>query len=86
MTREFSAVVHQEGDFFVAQRLDVDVASQGSSEEEALANLQEALELFVQSPQATTASQSEQGPRRHRCRLGHSRSDRSIVDFERLAP
>ena len=33
----------------------VDVASQGSSEEEALANLQEALELYVQSPQATTA-------------------------------
>ena len=55
MTREFSAVVHQEGDPFAAQCLDIDIASQGSSEEEALANLQEALELFVQSPQATTA-------------------------------
>ncbi len=55
MTREFSAVVQQEGDLFVAQCLDVDIASQGSSEEEALANLQEALELYVQSPQATTA-------------------------------
>jgi predicted RNase H-like HicB family nuclease len=57
MTREFSAVVQREGDLFVAQCLDVDVASQGSSEEEALANLQEALELYVQSPQATTAPQ-----------------------------
>ena len=55
MTREFSAVVQREGDLFVAQCLDVDVASQGSSKEEALANLQEALELYVQSPQATTA-------------------------------
>ena len=55
MTRDFTAVVQREGDLFVAQCLDVDVASQGSSEEEALANLQEALELYVQSPQATTA-------------------------------
>ena len=55
MTREFSAVVQREGDIFVAQCLDVDVASQGASEEEALANLQEALELYVQSPQATAA-------------------------------
>jgi predicted RNase H-like HicB family nuclease len=55
MTREFSAVVQREGDIYVAQCLDVDVASQGASEEEALANLQEALELYVQSPQATTA-------------------------------
>lgn len=55
MTREFSVVVQREGDIFVAQCLDVDIASQGASEEEALVNLQEALELFVQSPQATTA-------------------------------
>ncbi len=56
MTREFSAVVQREGDVFVAQCLDVDVASQGASEEEALANLQEALELYFQSPQATDCS------------------------------
>ena len=55
MTREFSAVVQREGDVFVAQCLDVDVASQGASEQEALANLQEALELYVQSLQATDA-------------------------------
>jgi predicted RNase H-like HicB family nuclease len=52
VTREFSAVVQREGYVFVAQCLDVDVASQGASEEEALANLQEALELYLQSPQA----------------------------------
>lgn len=55
MTREFSAVIERDGDIFVAQCLDVDVASQGASEKEALANLQEALELYVQSPQASDA-------------------------------
>ena len=55
MTREFSAVVQRESDLFVAQCLDVDVASQGATEEEASANLQEALELYVQSPQASDA-------------------------------
>ena len=48
-------MVQREGDLFVAQCLDVDIASQGVSEEEALANLQEALELYAQSPQAPTA-------------------------------
>jgi len=33
--------------------LEVDVASQGETEEEALANLKEALELYFESPQAT---------------------------------
>ena len=48
MTREFSAVVTREDDLFVAQCLDVDVASQGASEEEALANLREALESYFE--------------------------------------
>lgn len=55
MTREFSAVVTREGDLYIAQCLDVDVASQGASEPEALANLREALELYFQSPQTTAA-------------------------------
>ena len=45
MTRESGAVVTQEDDLFVAQCLDVAVASQGTTEEEALDNLREALEL-----------------------------------------
>jgi predicted RNase H-like HicB family nuclease len=35
---------------------EVDVASQGESEEEALANLREALELHFEPPQATRPS------------------------------
>jgi predicted RNase H-like HicB family nuclease len=53
MKRTFTAVVWKEGDWFVAQCLEVDVASQGESEEEALVNLREALELYFEEPQAT---------------------------------
>ncbi len=48
--QRFSATVWQEGDWFVAQCLEVDVASQGETEEEALANLHEALELYFEPP------------------------------------
>ena len=53
MKRTFSASVWQEGVWWVAQCLDVDVASQGHTEGEALANLREALELHFEEPQAT---------------------------------
>jgi len=53
MKRPFSATVWREGNWYVSQCLEVDVASQGHSEEEALANLKEALELHFEPPQAT---------------------------------
>jgi predicted RNase H-like HicB family nuclease len=53
MKRIMNATVWQEGDWFVAQCLEVDVASQGTTEDEALANLHEALELHFEEPQAT---------------------------------
>jgi len=56
MKRPFAATVWQEGKFYVSQCLEVDVASQGESEEEALANLKEALELHFEAPQATRPS------------------------------
>ncbi len=57
MTQKFTASVSKEGNWFVAQCLEVDVASQGKTEEEALANLREALELHFEEPQATAAPQ-----------------------------
>lgn len=57
MMREFAASVWQEGDWYVAQALEVDVASQGESEEEALDNLREALELHFEPPVATLLPQ-----------------------------
>jgi predicted RNase H-like HicB family nuclease len=53
MKRNFSASVWQEGDWYVSQCLDVGVASQGQTEEEALGNLKEALELYFEPPHAT---------------------------------
>jgi len=53
MKRTFTATVWQEGDWFIAQCLEVDVASQGKTEDEALHNLREALELYFEPPQAT---------------------------------
>lgn len=53
MKRQFTASIWREGDWFVAQCLEVDVASQGESEDEALDNLREALELHLEEPRAT---------------------------------
>jgi predicted RNase H-like HicB family nuclease len=57
MKRSFAATVWPEGKWFVSQCLEIDVASQGETEEEALANLREALELHFESPQATRPPQ-----------------------------
>jgi predicted RNase H-like HicB family nuclease len=53
MKRPFTATTWREGGWYVSQCLQVDVASQGETEEEALANLKEALELYFEPPQAT---------------------------------
>ena len=38
---------------FVAQCLETDVASQGKSEDDAINNLKEALELYLEPPRST---------------------------------
>ena len=47
-TRRLTAAVTREDTWYVAQCLEVEVASQGKSVEDALANLKEALELFFE--------------------------------------
>lgn len=44
----FTAAVSHEPPLYVARCLEVEVASQGTSVEEALANLKEALELYFE--------------------------------------
>ena len=44
----FSAVIHKEGQLYVAQCPEVGTASQGRTQEEALANLKEATELYLE--------------------------------------
>jgi predicted RNase H-like HicB family nuclease len=52
MKRSFIAYVWKEDDWFIARCAEVDVASQGETEGEALANLREALELYFEPPTA----------------------------------
>ncbi len=48
MNRQLTAVIHREGDGFVALCLELDVASQGDTVEAAKDNLPVALELFFE--------------------------------------
>jgi predicted RNase H-like HicB family nuclease len=47
--------------------LELDIASQGESEAEALANLREALELHFEPPQATRPPEMRRGAGRQAC-------------------
>jgi predicted RNase H-like HicB family nuclease len=56
MMRTVTAAVHQEEDWYIARCLELDVASQGESVEEALTNLREAVELYLAEVQQHTHS------------------------------
>lgn len=58
--RQMTAIIEREGDAYVALCPELDVASQGDSIESARKNLQEAVELFLE-----TASPSEIEKRQH---------------------
>ena len=60
MTRKLTAIIEREDDGFIALCPEIDVASQGSTVDEARKNLQEALELFFE-----TASPEEIKDRLH---------------------
>ena len=47
-TQIFTAVIHKEDDLYVAQCPEVGTISQGDTIEEAIANLKEATELYLE--------------------------------------
>jgi predicted RNase H-like HicB family nuclease len=47
-SRTLTAAVSKDGDWYVARCLEVEVASQGETVDDALANLREALELYFE--------------------------------------
>jgi len=55
MKQNFTASIWQEDEWFVAQCVEADVASQGKTEDEALDNLRYAVELHCTTPVATVA-------------------------------
>ncbi len=48
MLKNFKYIIYKEGNYYVSQCLNVDVASFGDIIEEAIANLKEALELYYE--------------------------------------
>lgn len=52
-TRQLTAIIEREGDGFVALCPEFDIASQGDTIESARSNLQEALELFFDTADAS---------------------------------
>lgn len=60
MLKQFSAIIEREGDGYVSLCPELDIASQGTTIEEARENLREALELFFD-----TASPNEIQTRLH---------------------
>ncbi len=55
-----TANVWREDDMFIAQCLEFDVASQGGAVEEALDNLREAVQLYLEPPTATVMPELHQ--------------------------
>ena len=49
MKRTFTARVWPENGWFIAQAIEMEIASQGQSEREALLNLREAIELYYET-------------------------------------
>ena len=47
-SERFTAILEKEGDHYVALCPELDIASQGTTVEEAKANLKEAVELFLE--------------------------------------
>jgi len=58
----FTAILEKEGELYVALCPELDVASQGTTVEEATANLKEAVELFLEcaDPAEVEARQHEE--------------------------
>lgn len=67
----YQSVMYQEGAYYVAQCLNVDVSSFGVNPEEALANLHEALELYFEDAPNSVVTDVKT-PSIHTLRLRHA--------------
>lgn len=60
MTTEFKNIVWKEGEYYVAQCLNIEVSSFGNSKEEALKNLNEAIELYMEDASVDDMNEIEE--------------------------
>jgi len=68
----YQSVVYQEGKYFVAQCLDIDISSFGDTEQLALKNLQEALELYLEDAPTSHSTPKVKHPTVHSLHLQHA--------------
>ena len=68
----YQTVVYKEGQYYVAQCLNVDVSSFGESEQEALSMLQEALELYLEDAPSSAFTADVKHPTIHTLSLQHA--------------
>ncbi|MFQ3675460.1 MAG: type II toxin-antitoxin system HicB family antitoxin [Endomicrobiia bacterium] len=61
MNYKFSAIIEKEGEWYTALCSEIDVASQGKTVEEAISNLKEAVELFLESASEEEISERMSG-------------------------
>lgn len=57
MQQSLTAIIEREDEMYVSSCPELDIASQGNSIEEAKANLQEAIELFLETASETEVTQ-----------------------------
>ncbi|MCX6198810.1 MAG: type II toxin-antitoxin system HicB family antitoxin [Bacteroidetes bacterium] len=57
-TRTFTATIHREEDIYVAECVEIGTVSQGNSVEDALKNLKEATELYLEEFPTQESSQA----------------------------
>jgi predicted RNase H-like HicB family nuclease len=58
---DYTAILEREGDGYVSLCSELDVASQGGCVEEALANLKEAVELFLECADPAEVAERQRG-------------------------
>ena len=68
----YQSVVYKEGKYYVDQCLNVDVSSFGKTEQEAIANLREALELYLEDAPIIDTTTVVEYPTVHALRLQHA--------------
>lgn len=62
MRYEFSTTIYREGKWYIAQAIELGVASQGKTIEEAKKNLVEAVELYLEDEDPADIPQLEEKP------------------------
>ena len=55
LTQKYSTIVHKEDNWYVSWCSDLDIASQGKTVEEAVLNLKEAVELYLEDEDVSVA-------------------------------